>query len=66
VKLSKNQLKALSQITADIGQAFFVSSFVPFLIGLEQQSIIVVLLLLIVSVGCWIMTIILAGGLNND
>jgi len=59
-KLNDEQLKMLANIIAGIGHGCFASSFVPFLIGLEQSKIVVVLLLL-ASIGCWIIAIIVLG-----
>jgi cadmium resistance protein CadD (predicted permease) len=65
-RLNNEQLKLLAQTIASIGNGFFIASFVPFLIGLEQLKISVVILMLIVSIFCWIASIILLGEIKND
>ncbi len=62
VRLSENQLQAMSSIAKDIGQAFFISAFIPFLVGVAEPTAIVVILTLINSIGFWIIAVALVGG----
>lgn len=56
-RLNNDQLKALSGITADIGQAIFASAIIPFAFQLGKIQPIVVASGLIISFGCWILTL---------
>lgn len=66
IYLNNEQLKTLSGIAKDIGQIFFASSFVPFLLGVDNINIAVVIWTLIVSMGCWILSLFLLKGVKND
>ncbi len=61
IKFTNKQIEKLADITADIGQAFLITSFIPFLLGLAHIPIIVVSLTLIDSVGFWVIAISIAG-----
>lgn len=56
----------ISVILADIGQALFASSLVPFVLGLDVGSIRVLLSGLALSVVCWVLSVILAKGNKYD
>lgn len=62
IKLNDDQLKALSEITSDIGQAVFASAIIPFAFQLDKVRPTLVALALIVAVGCWVITVYLLKG----
>lgn len=56
----------LANILVGIGHAFFAANFIPFLLGLAELPIIVVVLLLGESIFCWAISIVILGGIKND
>lgn len=60
IKLDKDQFKVLSSIMADIGQVTLASSVVPFVFGFDKIPPTVLLSGLIITLGCWVMSIIFA------
>ncbi len=64
--LTDDQLKAMSAIFADIGQAFFASTLVPFVLGLDIANKRVLVSGLALSLVCWILSILVAKGNRHD
>ena len=60
IRLDNDQLKALSNIMADIGQVALGSSVVPFLSGVDKANPTVVLSGLVITFGFWVLSIIFA------
>lgn len=59
-RFDDDQLKALSNIMADIGQVIFGLTVVPILVDFDNAKPIVLLSGLFITFGCWILSIIFA------
>lgn len=60
IKLDADQFKALSNIMADIGQLALGSSVIPFIFDFDSINPSVLLSGLVITVGCWILSIVFA------
>lgn len=59
-RFTKTQLKMLADIIANVGYACFAAIVLPFVIGVDTIPIPVVVLGLIISVNCWIASLLLS------
>lgn len=57
--LDDEQLKTLSQITADAGQVFFALTVVPFVVGIDKTYPSVLLSGIVVTFGFWTLSLLL-------
>lgn len=66
IRFNHDQLKALSQITADAGQVLFAITVVPFAFGIDKSHPTLLPLGLLLTFICWIVSIALVKGVKND
>lgn len=59
--LDDEQLKALSQITADAGQVFLALTVVPFVFGIDKAYPSVLLSGIVLTFGCWALSLLLVS-----
>ena len=64
--LDDDQLKALSQLTADAGQVFLALTVVPFVFGIDKKHPSVLLSGIVLTFGCWIFSLLLVRRKKND
>ena len=62
MKLSNEQLKTLSGITADAGQVLFAITVVPFTFGIDKSHPTLLPLGLLSTIVCWIASIVTVKG----
>lgn len=62
LSLDKDRLKTMSAIVADAGQVFLASTVIPFFTGIDKVGFPVLLSGLILTFGCWMLSIIIVGG----
>lgn len=60
--LSEDRLRIVSVIVADAGQVFLASIVIPFFTGIDKVGFPVLLSGLILTFGCWMLSIAIGGG----
>lgn len=66
LSLDDDQLKALSQITADAGQVFLALTVIPFIFALDNMNPSVLLSGIVLTFGCWTLSLLLVRRRGND
>lgn len=66
MQLSPSQLKTLSEITRDIGQVVLGATVVPIIFGIDKTHPTVLLLGIVATLGCWVLSLFLIKRSEND